>query len=47
MESEMVSHINIAVEDELKERAKQIKNDQNMTWEQFMENAVEHFEEQQ
>lgn len=40
----MVSHINIAVNDDLAERARAVKAEQNLTWEEFIEAAVEHME---
>lgn len=40
----MVSHINIAVDDDLAERARQVKNKQGWTWEEFFKAATEEFE---
>jgi len=40
----MVTHINIAVDDDLAERAKQAKNERGWTWGQFIEAATDEFE---
>lgn len=40
----MVTHINFAVEDELVERGRVVKDERGWTWEEFFENAVEGFE---
>lgn len=37
----MVTHINVAVDDELAERARKIKSDNNWSWPVFFEQAVE------
>lgn len=40
----MVSHINFAVDDELAERARLVKDSHGWTWEQFFAAATEEFE---
>ena len=41
---EMVSHINFAVDDDLAERGKEVKDARGWTWEEFFEAATEEFE---
>jgi len=41
----MVSHINFAVDDDLAERARAVKNSQSWTWEEFFAAATEEFED--
>lgn len=40
----MVSHINFAVDDELAERGRAVKQAHDWTWEELFEAAVEEFE---
>jgi len=40
----MVTHINIAVDDKLAERARQTKQANGWTWEEFIEAAANEFE---
>lgn len=40
----MVTHINFAVEDDLAERAKEIKNARDWSWPVYFEHATENFE---
>jgi hypothetical protein len=40
----MVTHINFAVDDDLAERGKAVKDARGWTWEQFFETAVKDFE---
>jgi hypothetical protein len=40
----MVSHINFAVDDDLAERARELKAEREWTWEELFEAAVEEFE---
>ena len=42
----MVKHINVAVDDDLFQRGKDVKDERDWSWEQFYENAVEEFEDQ-
>lgn len=42
----MVTHINFAVEDDVAERARTIKNENDWSWPQFFEESVEQFEAQ-
>lgn len=42
----MVSHINVAVEDSVFERAKAIKEENGWSWPEYFEKATEHFEEE-
>lgn len=39
----MVTHINVAVDDDLAEQARQTKNAHGWTWEEFFAAAVEEF----
>lgn len=41
----MVSHINFAVDDELAERGREVKNANGWTWEEFFAAAVEEFDD--
>lgn len=41
----MVTHINVAVDDDLAERGRAIKKEKNWSWEQFYKHAVEEFED--
>jgi hypothetical protein len=41
----MVSHINVAVDDPVFERAKAIKEENGWSWPEFFERATEQFEE--
>lgn len=41
----MVSHINFAVDDDLAERARDVKDAHGWTWEELFENAVKEFED--
>lgn len=40
----MVSHINFAVDDDLAERAREVKSQQDLTWKEFFEQAVSEIE---
>jgi hypothetical protein len=40
----MVSHINFAVDDDLAERGKSVKDAHGWTWEEFFRAATEEFE---
>lgn len=40
----MVTHINFAVDDELGEQAKHVKESNNWTWEEFFRASVEEFQ---
>jgi len=40
----MVSHINFAVDDDLAERGRDVKDERDWTWEELFEHAVEEFE---
>lgn len=40
----MVSHINFAVDDDLADRAREIKEEQDWTWQEFFQQAVSEFE---
>lgn len=40
----MVTHINFAVEDDVAERAKDIKNNNDWSWPVYFEKATENFE---
>jgi hypothetical protein len=41
----MVSHINFAVDDDLAERARDVKEDRGWTWEELFAEAVGEFED--
>lgn len=41
----MVTHIRIAVDDELGDRAKAVKNERSLSWREFLEVATEELEE--
>ena len=41
----MVSHINVAVDDDTLERAKRIKQHKNWSWEQYIEASIKQFED--
>lgn len=41
----MVTHINVAVDDDLAERAREAKNKHGWTWEEFFEAAVVEFDD--
>lgn len=41
----MVSHINFAVDDDLAERARDVKRTHDWTWEEFFAAATEEFED--
>jgi len=40
----MVSHINFAVDDDLADRAREVKESHEWTWEEMFEAAVDEFE---
>lgn len=40
----MVSHINFAVDDDLADRGRAVKQQEDWTWEELFEAAVEEFE---
>lgn len=40
----MVTHINFAVDDETAQRAKDIKDDKDLSWPEFLEVATEELE---
>lgn len=40
----MVSHINFAVDDDLADRGREVKEQHGWTWEELFEHAVEEFE---
>lgn len=40
----MVTHLNVAVDDELAARAKAVKESRGWTWEQFIDAAAEEFD---
>lgn len=40
----MVTHINFAVDDETAERAKEIKDERDLSWPEFLEVAIEELE---
>jgi len=40
----MVTHINFAVDDELADRGRAVKEARGWSWQEFYENAVEEFE---
>jgi len=41
----MVSHINFAVDDDLAQRGRDVKDSHGWTWEELFANAVEEFED--
>lgn len=43
----MVKHINVAVDDDVFDRAKEIKEQRHWSWPEFFEQATERFEEEQ
>lgn len=40
----MVTHINFAVDDDLADKAKAIKEEENLSWPEFLEQATEELE---
>lgn len=40
----MVTHINVAIDDDLVDRAREVKEYREWTWEELIENAVTEFE---
>lgn len=41
----MVTHINVAVDDDLGDRARAVKARQDWSWEEFIQHAVNEFED--
>lgn len=42
----MVTHINVAVDDETGDRARELKEQRGWSWEEFIEHALDEFEDE-